>query len=85
MQIPSTTGFEIILIGANFLQSLEMKPTQPKTEPRGGKEPSLDNQAQLSESSFTLAFSVTEAINYIFFSRQLRMKFLSLSTSIFIH
>lgn len=66
MQIPSTAEFGIILIGDSFLQSLEMKPKQPETEPRGGEEPSLHNQAQLPESSFTMAFSVTEVINYIF-------------------
>lgn len=75
MQIPSTAEFGIILIADSFLQSLEMKPKQPETEPRGGEEPSLHNQAQLPESSFTMAFSVTEAINYIFFDSQLRLIF----------
>ena len=62
-----------------------MKPTQPKTDLRGGEEPSLDNQAQVTESSFTLAFSVAEAINYIFCYSQLGLDIRSLPASIFIH
>ena len=63
----------------------ESKATQPNTDLRGGEVPSLDTQVQVPESSFTLAFSVAEAIKYIFYYSQFGLDTQSLSASIFIH
>ena len=63
----------------------ESKATQPNTDLRGTEVPSLATQVHVPESSLTLAFSVAEAIKYIFYYSQFGLDTQSLSASIFIH